>query len=89
MLSSGSLDLLLPGFREAADFRHLGELGQLGEALDDLAHRAFALARENPGWLAPSQAAAAQRLTESARTLHECSQLILRHRDDAQRVDDG
>lgn len=89
MLSSDSLELLIPGFREAADLRQLGELGHLGESLDDLAHRAFALARDNPGWLAPSQAAAAQRLTESARSLHECSHLILRHRDHALRADDG
>jgi hypothetical protein len=61
--------------------RELGELAHLGEALGELARRASALAGENPAWLAPSHRVVAQRLTESARTLDECSQLILRHRD--------
>jgi len=81
--------MLVPGFREAADLRHVGELGHLGDALGDLAQRAFVLARENPGWLAPSQEAAAQRLTESARTLQACSHLILRIRNDALRANNG
>ena len=73
--------MLFDGLRHIADLPHLDELAQLGGALNELAQRAFTLARENPGWLAPSHVAVAGRLTESAHILHECSQTILRQRD--------
>lgn len=90
MLAPGPLEILLPDAQRLAghsllgEHNHLGDLTQLGESLDELSRRAFTLAGENPGWIAPSQLAVAQRLTESARTLLECSQLILRHRDAVQ-----
>ena len=68
-----------------AALRELGELAELGNKLEDLSHSAFALARESPGWISPSQVAVARRLTESAGTLLAFSQLILRHRDAVQR----
>ena len=82
-------DNLLGQLRHTAMLRDLGELTHLGEALGELARRASALAGENPAWLAPSQVVVAQRLTESARTLDESSQLILRHREAALRAAGG
>jgi len=44
-------------------------LRQLGEQLFDLAERAAALADANPGWIAPSQVAVAERVGEAAMAL--------------------
>ena len=82
-------DNLLAQLHRTAVLRELGELAHLGEALGELARRAAALAGENPAWLAPSQVVVAQRLTESTRTLDDCSQLILRHREAALRAAGG
>jgi len=54
----------------------------LGEQLQHLAHRATTLAAENPGWIAPSQVAVAQRLAEVATVLQLHADVILRQRYD-------
>jgi hypothetical protein len=51
---------------------------QLGEQLQDLARRATALAADNPGWIAPSHVAVAQRLAEAAMVLQSHAEVILR-----------
>jgi replication-associated recombination protein RarA len=55
---------------------------QLGEQLQYLARRATTLAAENPGWIAPSQVAVAQRLAEAAIVLQSHAEVILRQRYD-------
>lgn len=52
-------------------------LRQLGEQLLDLAERASALANANPGWIAPSQAAAARRVAELAGPLRRDAETFL------------
>ena len=51
-------------------------LRQLSEQLHDLARQADVLAAENPGWIAPSQVAVAQRLAEAAIVLRSKAEQV-------------
>ena len=50
---------------------------QLGEQLHDLARHASALADDNPGWVAPSQIAAVERLAAAAISLRSQAEQVV------------